>query len=328
MKIIEYKISSYFDKQLIEILLNRNRSKNTLEFSEGSEADFRFNEIGFLNSEKKNRRFFGSPLKDGVDYVWTIRTDLIAKGGIRDVGKDGKLVFLSDIISVYGIKLQPKLVEALKISFEFLESKFDLEPVEDIYALYRGIPYEAAEEFVEDCEIQESKVGMLGPGVYLGSFWKATRFAGWSSEQVVKKNKAREGIILRCYVNAEILKEAPWEPCECKECMRAVRILSLPKSSKERKEFRGESGGFTYYTPEPVVAERTLVDHLGRWREEADAAFIKPQPVPGIEKVIQIVRNEEWVTKKENVRIVGFAILNADSMGDRYYALKRDSEVF
>jgi len=79
-------------------------------------------------------------------------------------------------------------------------------------SLYHGTSKNRREEIVHDGGLQET-FGMLGDAVYLGTFWKASRFAAFD-----KNYHAQEGEVYRTLVFVKEFQEFPLEHWACFCC--------------------------------------------------------------------------------------------------------------
>ena len=98
--------------------------------------------------------------------------------------------------------------------------------------------------------------GMLGTAVYLGSFWKAFRFATFT--QTYEK---RPGAVLRCYcfpTKLPLIKTVSSNRCQCDKCTGGQS-----GQSGQGDKF-GQAG--------------LLCDHLGLWQKVTDMVIAWPTP--------------------------------------------------
>lgn len=101
-------------------------------------------------------------LKTADGYVWSFKGDFLPTGGIPSQ--------IPDSITIYGLPIDPMVVNSSLIA--------DLQPSR---ILYHGGTQRAFKEIMAT-GFEESRDGQFGCGVYLGSYWKAKRFALASSD--------------------------------------------------------------------------------------------------------------------------------------------------
>ena len=184
--------------------------------------------------------------------VWLVRDDMTPRGEFLPCEVQGTRQF-------FGIGFEPEDVRVLLNAAESLGHGFG--PL----ALYHGTAL-ADKSSIALFGLRASTSGMLGPGYYCGSFWKAARFAVRSQTY-----EMRPGAIFRCLYDAGRIVEFPrpgWA-CSCDLCQDASH-----------------------------VATRTVSDHSGAWRLSARAAVARASTASigtcrdGTPRYA--LRNEEW----------------------------------
>lgn len=227
--------------------------------------------------------------------LWVVPADAHPMGGLPEEG-------LPDVASVYGIPLQHSKdqLQGICASVQHLTTKASPSLV-----LYHGTS-ELCWPSIAHGGLRES-FGMLGTGVYLGSFWKATRFAARSQEYVMR---SEGGCIARVYVHGDAIASIPHslEPryaCTCPECVDARAI-----------------GG--------AALERAAhTDHETRWAQDASCLglHLSPRKCTADPK-LWIVRNAEWCLRASCLRVQNAAALNLGSVvAERYDPLQRDQSI-
>jgi len=147
------------------------------------------------------------------------------------------------------------------------------------YALYHGTGGDVRWLLRGDA-LRPSPVGMFGRGVYLGSFWKSTRYAGFQragagGEFTLRPDSA---MVARVLVFASPLS------------MKAPAVLGAgaPPAAVE-------------------ALRRKCCDNGGQWRTRANAVMLAPTKL-GVSR--WLVRNEEWVAKADVCVVRHVAALN------------------
>lgn len=134
--------------------------------------------------------------------------------------------------------------------------------------LYHGTGEEEACAILSSGRLLPSVHGMMGPAVYLGSFWKAVRFAHFYSDwgRGIRPSSAVVRLLVDTGPRVGVLKYTPpflLPPCQCATCSDGTVPHAL----------------------------RRLVDHDGVWRRQYSALLIPPGTwAPGK----WLVKNAEW----------------------------------
>lgn len=124
--------------------------------------------------------------------VWIVADDTIKKGDFKPEGVEGKRQF-------FGMEIDEQC-EIINLFDSFLN------PTIKVLSLYHGTNQENMSQIIQN-GYKETE-GMLGKGVYMGTFWKGARFACFD-----KKYVKRKGIITRNIVFGNIAELK--EKCDC-----------------------------------------------------------------------------------------------------------------
>ena len=157
-----------------------------------------------------------------VDSVLTVHlTDskkplITPKRSYADIQTNGIWICSSDAVmrgntsSVYGVPLDPSILSLrpdISQIYDLLNvpGSVDNEPI----VVYHGTDRSLVKSIL--AEGLKPSYGMLGTAVYLGSFWKAFRFATLTQDY-----KKRPGAILRIYAFwPKVYQRTLYGPCEC-----------------------------------------------------------------------------------------------------------------
>lgn len=323
---IIYRISRLFGVDFPEILLQRDDESLILPEVETDDTTLQLpdiNFIGIFGGRSVPGTFGRSIFSKTKNSIWIIQNDLIPQGKLDDPLKHE---YVPGIASVFGIPLDEWLIAVLDMSFSIVKKfhGFDSAP---IFPLYKGVDPDGTQKFIDsNCHTLDSEDGMLGRGVYLGTFWKACRYAGWPSSETLRIDPPRQGgVVFRYYVWAGRIITAPWGLCEC-----SGHSNKISGSAAEGCRMQ-KLGDYDY-------AVRRYVDHLSTWRENYDCAVVKPSVLKGFAKDWKtgrkfmksafIVRNEEWITKMENIQFVSAAMVDWTTIECPYNPRQRNVRVF
>jgi hypothetical protein len=178
------------------------------------------------------------PLKNiAEDGAWITHADTIARGSYGHL--IGKSVY-------YGVPIDPKLEHSLNESalYKAVEKLWpDCLLKNEPYVMYHGTARPLVKNILK--EGLKPTFVMLGNGIYLGSFWKAFRFAVFT--QAYEK---RLGAILRVYcfpTKTPLIKTTSSDRCRCDDCSRS-KDLGI------------------------------LCDHLSLWQKVTDMVIAWPSP--------------------------------------------------
>lgn len=136
------------------------------------------------------------------------------------------------------------------------------------FAAYHGTSLSNLETIERD-GIAESSDGMLGRGIYLSHFWKATQ--RYALRDADYRPRAEGGLVLRCYVMVPgvIDRAKDYPPCPCLRC-----------------------------STNPIAAR--IADHTAVWRTLGDAVHVASNPDDSVRGGIT---NEEWCVSKKVIFI-------------------------
>lgn len=137
--------------------------------------------------------------------IWLCANDVLKKGGNITEGIDGKRTFFSVDIDEESGKYLELFCHIHKISINFPLS------------LYHGTKFtKESRESIFTQGLQETN-GMLGSAVYLGTFWKACRFAGFTKDYF-----NQEGEIYRVLCFPKLLETFPRIGWICQCCQNNI----------------------------------------------------------------------------------------------------------
>jgi len=200
---------------------------------------------------------------------WLCSGDCIPRGKFMPTNQEEKCTY-------FGVEIDKTQAQAiLKLDDILCKS----ENVDAYTVVYHGSNISNLQGILEE-GIKET-YGMVGQGCYLGTYWKASRFACWGQEY-----KMQQGCIFRCFVTA---KKVFSLPCDSWKCSCCKSIIS---------------------------------DHTNTLIKENDCIFVDPPQYSvglcrdGSPKYL--LRNEEWCSKKEFVKIINYAFLDLTSYSSTY----------
>jgi hypothetical protein len=186
--------------------------------------------------------------------IWLTSSDCLLRGGYLDSQVASRTFFSFPID-----ELSAKTI-----------LKFDGNP-EYPLSLYHGTSTDAVSSIIKHGFT--ATFGMLGHGVYFGTFWKAARFAYMTQEYQI-----REGYIFRVLIFPKTMANFP-RPQWCCHCEKCLLHSYAAKIS----------------------------DHESFWRLENDCAFAKPTEGEGFKKDGSkkfLLKNEEWAYNENNPIII------------------------
>lgn len=160
-----------------------------------------------------------------MDGFWAIESDWMPTGGLV-----GQVPFES---IVYGIRIEPPMsMDEWKRILRATHCDVCVPIVQ-----YHGTSKENIKSIVANGI--RTTYGMFGDAVYLGTFWKAFRFATLTQDY-----KVRDGAIFRCLVliRKSVIRNGDLTRCGCADCRE------IP----------------------------TFADHLQSWKSRGDAVFMFP----------------------------------------------------
>lgn len=227
--------------------------------------------------------------------LWVIPADARPMGGLPSEG-------VSDAACVYGMPVQHSEAELQSTcaAVQHLTTRPSPQLV-----LYHGTSEHAWASIAR--EGLRATFGMLGVGVYLGSFWKATRFAARTQEYAMR---SEGGCIARVYVHSGTIQNipqraAPEYACPCAECSEAQA-----------------AGG--------AALERSAhTDHETRWARDAACVGLHLSARRcASDPSLWILRNAEWCLRASCLSVQNAAALNLQSVSaDRYDPLQRTQTI-
>lgn len=225
--------------------------------------------------------------------IWIVPADARPMGAVAEEGVAGKVCVLGQALAHSEFELQQvcACVRAKEAAPDCV--------------LYHGTSTPAWPS-IQSSGLQESQ-GMLGCGVYLGSFWKATRFA--ARTQTYQLREQGQALVARVYCFCPDLDDwtAKTETyaCACAECSRARQL-----------------GG--------AALERSVfTDHESRWAcRSACSGVYMPSRKSVADPSLWIVRNAEWCLRASCCRVQNAALLDMDTvLKDRYDPLQRSQTI-
>jgi hypothetical protein len=214
-------------KNWLEIKVSFKREYGTI-FEEGSDGSLITNDARI-----QVETYSPSKLDDDDTYSWLCYEDFSLQGAYE--GVDGKATYFDK-------ELGPQSCDYVHEFFSELENAASpntklLRPL----IMYHGTSRENAIEIIRLNKFNET-FGMLGNGVYFGSFYKACRFAARDQNYIFRK----QGSILRClvFVNTKDILSLPKPQysCQCETCSREqtkFKSICDHESTWREKHFKG-----------------------------------------------------------------------------------------
>lgn len=253
-------------------------------------------------------------LNTSSGVVWAVFSDTIRRGQCPEAPRGFATVFdmqLRDVVVAdMGREEVRKALAECDPPKPFREESLP-------YALYHGTGGDMAWLRRRGARLRDSPCGMLGVGVYLGSFTKAVRFAAFARNAVPVTEFGARGAqdavgILRVLVFAASAKvkrmgggRHPMVP--------AARVV--PHGGGKRK--RGGAAGRQQRELAKDWTDRQrapFVDHESTWRRQHfDAVALLPTRVgvnPHTGQEVWVVRNEEWCVRSSLTLIRNVADLH------------------
>ena len=225
-------------------------------------------------------------LKQGL---WICEGDCEDFGGVR--------------ASVFGIELSEEARLAFLAHKDLLLS-WSSSPLRKSRVAYHGTSYE---NYVSICQQGFlCSFGMLGTGVYLGSFWKACRFAARDQEYKFREKPTIVRVIWTCE-DADVLHfPRKIMYCFCAECLKRP----------EQRSFCGHT--MDWNSQARIFPEKVPVDRIPGQDTRYYAGFLKPCKYPDSNKFV--TQNEEWVINPSCIiRLAECAILNLETVEKPHY---------
>ena len=244
--------------------------------------------------------------------IWIVPADLQPRGEFSDdktTIRGLSCVFgIGAIVSKEDLELLTSRIKTV-IETHFTASLQSLQILpQPSLVLYHGSSREAWETIIKEGLVESS--GMLGRGVYLGSFYKACRFASRDQKYEWRGNG---GIIIRCYVFADNVRTLdhllrPSYTCSCSSCQYFYKNLKRSASRDERMAH---------------------TDHESRWALDSNCSGIHlPARRCKTDPSLWIVRNEEWCLRPSSISVQSAALLDFDSIPEgNYDPLQRNQQI-
>ena len=227
-----------------------------------------------------------SLLKQGL---WICEGDCEPQGGISPC--------------VFGLPLSPHAYTAFTLQKDILFQKAGAE-LKKTRVAYHGTSYENYQGIC--AEGFKCTFGMLGTGVYLGSFWNACRFAARDQHYKFRENPCVLRIIWTCKDQDILNFPRKVMYCFCSEC--SLR--------PEQRSFCGHT--LDWQADAKVYPKKVPIDHVEGQGIRYWAGCLKPCKFPDSEK--WVTHNEEWVLNPTCIiRLAECATLNLDSVEQTHY---------
>lgn len=224
-----------------------------------------------------------------LNGVWITKSDGIARGGVRP--------------SIFGIPLSTRAKEAL-----------DLLPSSNILSTYHGT---GTYESIQEMNRLVSTVGQLGRGVYVGSFWKAVRFATRTQNYELRDT----AVVLRILSFCKSVKVYPtFEPCKCKEychgrslekarCCDHLKDWNLPDTLLTNSRSASEEHYICGSQVEYDAGQLLVGQHSdGTWRTQNEEWVLRPDRVLRLAEAVKIdmstINKDKYEPQQRNVRIL------------------------
>ena len=236
--------------------------------------------------------------------VWAVASDLEARRGERPNKHAGFATLFdmqinAEVLADWGSKALPPLLAALRPTTAATAASARARPV----VLYHGTGGSPASLawLAKGEAMRGSPSGMLGAGVYCGSFWKATRFAahhrGAATGDEYTSRKADDCVaVLRLLAFVGTEHDQVWQPY----ASSTAHAAAADAASWTRR------------------ARQPFVDHDCAWAKAGFlAACVRPTCVgtnPFTHKPVWVVRNEEWCVAPQRVLVRHVADLHTASV--------------
>jgi hypothetical protein len=158
------------------------------------------------------------------DGIWSVYDDTVPKGNFSDPSQNIEVESQS---TLYGIPIDPNIWRILCFGLKHMYGTSpwsECRIQEDPLVVYHGTDKQIVPSIIK--EGLKPTFGMLGTGIYFGTFWKSFRFATRTQDYV-----KREGAILRCFAfwTSMAYKTGRSDSCACKECAKALKVRSKQK---------------------------------------------------------------------------------------------------
>lgn len=202
--------------------------------------------------------------------IWITKDDYTAKGNVNP--------------TVFGLSLH----EHIRWAFDIAYAQSQFQSDSKVYVGYHGTSFQAYKSIQKENQLKPS-FGQLGNGVYVGSFWKACRFAG--------RNQDYE------------LREHPV----------VLRVLCLGKPPKQIIFPCTQACTCTIWCSSAKTEMALACAHEKDWNTENDGSFgfLKPTQMSDGK---WITKNEEYIFPSSSVlRLAEAVSLNKESIYKPHY---------
>jgi len=234
-------------------------------------------------------------LKDGI---WICEGDCEEFGGVG--------------ASVFGIELSTEAQGAF-LTHKDLLCSWSTVPWRKSRVAYHGTSFE---NYLGICANGfKCTFGMLGTGVYLGSFWKACRFAARDQEYKFREKPSVLRVVWSCEDHQVLHFPRKIMYCFCGDCYKRP----------EQRSFCGHAMDWT--SEAKIFPEKLFRDQVPGEDTRYYAGSLKPCKYPDSQKFV--TQNEEWVLNPSCiVRLAECAILNLNTVVREHYdPLQRNIEI-
>ena len=234
------------------------------------------------SSTRTNRNL----LKQGI---WICEGDCEPLGGVSP--------------SVFGIPLSLEACKAFSTHNEALVQRSKV-ALKKTRIAYHGTSYE---NYLGICALGfKCTFGMLGTGVYLGSFWKACRFAARDQNYKFRETPSVLRVVWTCEDQDMLNFPRKIMYCFCGECYMRP----------EQRSFCGHT--MDWQDDAKVFPEKVPVDRIKGQGTRYWAGSLKPCKFPDSDK--WVTQNEEWVLNPTCIiRLAECATLNLDSVEQTHH---------
>ena len=276
MKMLVFRKLEYAKHNVCDYELYVQLQSNTLDFPQVLPLRFQTRATLLADGAYEVRSAAFSTSTDtniaslAANGIWITKSDAVARGNTQPC--------------VFGIPLTSRVIEALLLF-----------PSSNVHVAYHGTSLEAWKSIASSKTLRASE-GQMGIGVYLGSFWKACRFA--LRDQAYAWRPSNRVMRVLFYAKHFDLYPKPSRWCTCSK-----------------------------YCTGKTVEKASACDHLRDWQADAyDAATLQ---VGQFTDGTWITRNEEWVVKPQNILRLGEAVSidQSSACQSHYDPLQRDLKI-
>ena len=205
---------------------------------------------------------------------------------------------------VFGIPLSIQAFTAFLVHKKLLGEQATKEPLKKTRVAYHGTSYENYQGIC--AEGFKCSFGMLGTGVYLGSFWKACRFAARDQHYKFRETPSVLRVVWTCEDQDMLNFPRKIMYCFCADC--SLR--------PEQRYFCGHT--LDWQSDAKVYPEKAPIDRVEGQGIRYWAGCLKPCKFPDSEK--WVTHNEEWVLNPTCIlRFAECATLNLDTVEQTHY---------